>query len=95
MEYGHLFIFGSFMVVGSFLFIYFLPRVVLYVFKRAILVKGFGDGPIRVNTLYTEPQTLLADPLHVPALGSNLMTTGVNTGSPHFIKAMPISWVVF
>jgi hypothetical protein len=48
------------------------------VYKRAILVKGGGDGPIPVNTLYTEPQTLFADPLHPPASASKLMTTGVN-----------------
>lgn len=38
-----------------FLVIYFWPLMLLYVFKRAILVKGFGEGPIPVNTLYTEP----------------------------------------
>jgi hypothetical protein len=37
-----------------------------------------GDGPIPVNTLYTEPQALFADPLHPPASASKLMTTGVN-----------------
>ena len=47
-------------------------------YKRAILVKGFGDGPIPVNTLYTEPQALLADPIHPPASASKLATTGVN-----------------
>src|SRR5438477_8485911 len=78
MEYEHLLIFGSVMVAAWFLFIYFWPRMMLYVYKRAILVKGFGDGPIPVNTLYTEPQALFADPLHPPASGSNLMTTGVN-----------------
>jgi len=38
----------------------------------------FGDGPIPVNTLYTEPQALFADPLHAPASASKLATTGVN-----------------
>jgi hypothetical protein len=78
MEHEHLLITGSFMVMGWFLFIYFWPRTMLYVYKRAILVKGFGDGPIPVNTLYTEPQTLFADPLHSPAAASKLATTGVN-----------------
>jgi len=78
MEYKHLLIFGSVMVAAWFLFIYFWPRMLLSVFKRAILVKGFGDGPIPVNTLYTEPQTLFADPLHAPASASKLATTGVN-----------------
>lgn len=52
--------------------------MMLYVYKRAILVKGFGDGPIPVNTLHTEPQALFADPLHPPASASKLATTGVN-----------------
>ena len=52
--------------------------MMLYVYKRAILVKGFGEGPIPVNTLYTEPQALFADPLHPPASASKLATTGVN-----------------
>jgi hypothetical protein len=77
-EYEHLLIFGSVMVAAWFLFTYFWPRMILYVYKRAILVKGGGDGPIPVNTLYTEPQALFADPLHPPASASKLMTTGVN-----------------
>ena len=78
MEYEHLLIFGLVMVTAWFLVIYFWPRMLLYVFKRAILVKGFGDGPIPVNSLYTEPQALFADPLHPPASASKLITTGVN-----------------
>jgi hypothetical protein len=74
----HLLLFGSVMVAAWFLFTYFWPRMLLSVYKRAILVKGFGDGPIPVNTLYTEPQTLFADPLHAPASASKLATTGVN-----------------
>jgi hypothetical protein len=78
MVYEHLLIFGSFMAVGWFLFICFWPRMMLYAYKRAILVQGGGDGPIPVNTLYTEPQALFADPLHPPASASKLWTTGVN-----------------
>ena len=74
----HLLLFGSVMVAAWFLFTYFWPRMLLSVFKRAILVKGFGDGPIPVNTLYTESQALFADPLHAPASASKLATTGVN-----------------
>jgi len=70
--------FGSVIIATWFIFTYFWPRMVMYIYKRAILVKGFGEGPIPVNTLYTEPQALFADPLHAPASGSNLMTTGVN-----------------
>ena len=74
LGYVHLLIFGSVMVVAWFLVIYFWPLMLLNVYKRAILVKGFGEGPIPVNTLYTEPQALFADPLHPPASGSNMMT---------------------
>jgi hypothetical protein len=52
--------------------------MMLSVYKRGLLAKGFGDGPIPVNTLYTEPQALFADPLHPPASASKLGTTGVN-----------------
>jgi len=78
MTLEHLLIFGAVTVVAWFLFIYFWPRMMLSVYKRAILVKGVGEGPIPVNTLCTEPQALFADPLHTPTSGSNLITTGVN-----------------
>jgi hypothetical protein len=79
MTLEHLLIFGSVVVVTWFLFIYFWPRMMLYVYKRATLVKGFGEGPIPINTLYTEPQKLFAEPLtSQSASGSNLMTVGVN-----------------
>ncbi len=77
-ELGDLLIFGSIMIVTWFLFIYNWPRVILYLYKRAILVKGFGEGPIPVNTFQTESQELFADPIHPPASASNLGTTGVN-----------------
>ena len=82
MNYEHLLIFGAFCVASWFLFTYFWPRMLLSVFKRAILVKGFGDGPIPLNTLYTEPQALFADPLHAPASASKLATTGGTVYSP-------------
>ena len=76
----HLLIFGSVMVaawaLATLLLVYFWPHLVNNLYKRAILNQGFGEGPVPINTLYTEPQALFADPLHVPA-GSNLMTTGV------------------
>ena len=78
MKYEHLLIFGSVMVVAWFLFTYFWPRLLLSVFKRGILVNGFGDGPIPVNTLYTQSQASFADPIHPPASASKLATTGVN-----------------
>jgi hypothetical protein len=78
MEYEHLLIFGSVTVVAWFLFTYFWPRMLLYVFKRAILVKGFGEGPVPINTLYTEPQAFFADPFSLPASAPKVATSGVN-----------------
>lgn len=76
MRYEHLLIFALIMVIVWFIVLNFLPRMLLSVFKRAILVKGFGEGPIPINTLYTQPQEQFADPLHSP--GTRLTTTGVN-----------------
>src|SRR5579864_9516995 len=78
MKLEDVLLFGAIVVVTWFIFIYFWPRMLLFVFKRALLVKGFGDGPVPVNTLYTEPLALFADPLHPPASGSKLMSVGVN-----------------
>jgi hypothetical protein len=59
--------------------IYFWPRLMLSAYKRALLTKGFGDGPIPVNTLYTQPQRLFAEPLAAQTASSlNPMTVGVN-----------------
>jgi hypothetical protein len=77
--YEHLLLFGAVCVVTWFLFIYFWPRMLLSVYKRALLVKGFGDGPVPINTLYTEPEKLFAEPItSQSASASNLMTIGVN-----------------
>jgi hypothetical protein len=79
MGYQHLLLFGSVVVAVCFLVVYFWPRIILFVYKRAILVQGFGEGPIPVNTLYTEPAAVFADPLRAaPASGSKLINTGVN-----------------
>ena len=79
---SHWLIFGSVMtlawVLGTFLLIYFWPHLVNNIYRRAILNQGFGEGPVAINTLYTESQTLFADPLHPPASASKLATTGVN-----------------
>jgi hypothetical protein len=80
----HLIRFGSVTiaagVLGTFLLAYYWPYLVNSNFKKAILNQGFGDGPVPVNTLYTEPQRLFADPLHtsLPSGSSDLMTRGVN-----------------
>ena len=74
-----LLVFGSVAVVTLLLVTYFWPGMLMYAYKRAILVKGFGEGPIPVNTFYTEPQKLFAEPLgSQTASSSNLMTVGVN-----------------
>src|SRR5215469_7405373 len=84
MKHKHLITFGSVVVVawvvGTFVFIYFWPHIVSHHFKKAILVQGFGAGPVPINTLYTEPQKLFAEPLASQSASGrpNLMTTGVN-----------------
>jgi hypothetical protein len=88
MKHKHLITFGSVMVVAwvlsTFLFVYFWPHLVNNIYKKAILNQGFGEGPVPINTLYTEPQQLFAKPLTAQpasgtsASGSKLMTTGVN-----------------
>lgn len=82
MKRKHLLVFGPVMVaawvLGTFLLIYFWPHFVNNIYKKAILNQGGGEGPIPVNTLYTESQALFADPLHPPATASKLLTTGVN-----------------
>jgi hypothetical protein len=80
----HLILFGSVTIaaasLGTFLLAYYWPHLVNGEFKSAILKQGFGDGPIPVNTLYTEPQKLFEDPIHtsLPSGNSDLMTRGVN-----------------
>jgi hypothetical protein len=79
MEYEHLLIFGGICVATWLLFIYLWPRLMLYVYKRALLVKGFGDGPVPVNELYTQPEKLFADPFApLPPGSSKLMSYGTN-----------------
>lgn len=79
MEYEHFLLFGSVTVAAWFIVIYFWPRLLLSVYKRGLLVRGFGNGPVPVNTLYTEPQKLFAEPITSQSISSsNLMTVGVN-----------------
>ena len=67
------------MVASGCLFTYFWPRLMLSAYKRAILVKGFGEGPIPLNTLYTQPQKSFAEPLILQtASSSNSVAAGVN-----------------
>jgi len=65
--------------LGTLLLAYFWPHFVSNNYKKAILNQGFGNGPVPINTLYTEPQQIFAEPLAAqPASGSKLMTVGVN-----------------
>jgi hypothetical protein len=83
IKYKHLLTFGSVMAMawalGTFVLAYFWPHFVNTIYQRAILDQGFGDGPVPINTLYTEPQAIFAEPItSQPTSGSKLMTTGVN-----------------
>jgi hypothetical protein len=78
MNIQNLLIFAAVVVVVWCVVIYFWPRLMLSAYRRALLTKGFGDGPIPVNTLHTEPQALFADPLHAPASAPKVATSGVN-----------------
>src|SRR5262245_7488441 len=91
MRSEHLVIFGSVTATAWFLFTYFWPRMLLYVFKRAILAKRVGNEPIPVNTLQAAPATLFTDPLHPPASASQLVTTGVNQNTLYVVDWLDLS----
>ena len=75
----NLLIFAAVVVVVWCVVIYFWPRLMLSAYKRAMLTKGFGDGPIPFNTLHTQPQRLFAEPLDAQTGSSiNPLTVGVN-----------------
>jgi hypothetical protein len=59
-------------VLGAPTFIYLWPRLTVNGFKRAIIKRGFGGGPIPVNTLYAEPRISSASPT------GSLMGTGTD-----------------
>lgn len=77
MEYTNLFIFIGIAVAAWFLFIYLWPLLLLYMYKRSIMAKGGGEGPVPINTLYTPPEEIFTNPLHPPAGASKFLTTGV------------------
>jgi len=78
MNIQNLLVFAAVAVVVWCVVIYFWPRMLLSVFKRGLLTKGFGEGPVPLNTLCTQPQALFADPLHAPASAPKVFTSGVN-----------------
>ncbi|MGH1525094.1 DUF1254 domain-containing protein [Leifsonia sp. L25] len=42
---------------GTFLFVYFWPRITVGGFRRVFTKRGMGGGPIPVNTLYAVPES--------------------------------------
>src|SRR5439155_1467609 len=60
-------------VFGSLVFIYYWPWITVGGFKRAILKRGFGGGPIPVNTLYA-----VLDRPSQSASTSSVMGTGAD-----------------
>lgn len=75
----HLLIYFGCVAAAWFVFTYFWPRLLISVFKRGLLKKGFGEGPVPLNTFYTEPVKVFAEPITAQlTAGRNLMTTGVN-----------------
>lgn len=76
----HLALFTAVCAATWFAILFYWPRLLLGVYKRAVLSKGFGAGPVPINTLYTERAEVFADPLGdpLPKGASNLMRVGVN-----------------
>ncbi|MEO7015866.1 MAG: hypothetical protein ABI130_01195, partial [Leifsonia sp.] len=44
-------------VVGTFVFVYFWPRMTVGGFKLIFVRRGMGGGPIPVNTIYAVPES--------------------------------------
>ncbi|HEX8995063.1 MAG TPA: DUF1254 domain-containing protein [Ktedonobacterales bacterium] len=60
-------------VLGTFVFLYFWPRMTYSAYKRAVVRYGLGGGPIPVNTLYAVPNRVS------PAASSgSLLATGTD-----------------
>jgi hypothetical protein len=60
-------------VLGTFVFIYFWPRITVGGFKRIFVRRGLGGGPIPANTLYPVPES----PSQSAASGS-IVATGTD-----------------
>ncbi len=89
--YQHVLIIAVVVVLVWCLFIYFWPHLLLSVYKRAVLVQGFGEGPIPVNTLYTQPAKTFAEPLAAQtASSSGLMSTGVNRDTLYMMGVLDL-----
>jgi hypothetical protein len=60
-------------VVGTFVFIYFWPRITVSGFKRIFTKRGLGGGPIPVNTIYAVP-----DSASQSAASGSVISTGTD-----------------
>lgn len=60
--FTHLVVFSAIGIAVFFLATRLYPRLMLSIYKRAILVQGVDSGPIPINTLYTQPQALFLHP---------------------------------
>ncbi len=88
----HLILFSGVCVATWLLVIYLYPRLMLSIYRRAVLSKGFGDGPIPVNTLYTQPEKLFADPFTpLPPGSSKLMSIGMNRDTLYVCGVLDLS----
>lgn len=60
-------------VIGTFVFIYFWPRITVGGFKRIFARRGIGGGPIPVNTIYAVPESPSQS-----ALSGSVIATGTD-----------------
>lgn len=60
-------------VIGTFVFIYFWPRITVGSFKRIFVRRGLGGGPIPVNTIYAVPESPSQS-----ALSGSVIATGTD-----------------
>lgn len=59
--------------IGTFVFIYFWPRITVGGFKRIFVRRGLGGGPIPVNTIYAVPESPSQS-----ALSGSVIATGTD-----------------
>jgi hypothetical protein len=60
-------------LIGTFVFIYFWPRITVGGFKRIFVGRGLGGGPIPVNSLYAVPESSSQS-----ASAGNVIATGTD-----------------
>jgi hypothetical protein len=60
-------------VIGTFVFVYFWPRITVGGFKRVFVRRGLGGGPIPVNSIYAVPESASQS-----ALSGNVIATGTD-----------------